>query len=61
MRTNHNWQNWGFNELIQTIRKWTERNAIERREISDRPFKEQYRRDHIMETHQIQKQENASI
>ena len=48
VRTDDNWQNWGFKELIEAIRKWTERNHIERWERSDRPFKEQHRREHIM-------------
>ena len=52
VRTDNNWKNWGFNELIKAIRKWTERNPIERFERSDRPFKEQHRREHIMQTHE---------
>ena len=44
VRTDCNRQNWGFNELIEAIRKWTERNPIERLGRSDRPFKEQHRR-----------------
>ena len=52
VRTDDNWQNWGFNELIEAIRKWTERNPIERLERSDRPFKEQHRGEHIMQTRQ---------
>ena len=52
MRTDDNWQNQGSNELIEAIRKWTERNPIERFERSDRLFKEQHRRQHIMKTHQ---------
>ena len=52
VRTDDNWQNWGFNELIEAIRKWTERNPTERFERSDRPFKKQHRREHIMQSHQ---------
>ena len=52
VRTDNNRKNWGFNELIKEIRKWTERNPIERFERSDRPFKEQHRREHIMQNHQ---------
>ena len=52
VRTDDNWQNWGFNELIGAIRKWTERNPIERLERSNRPFKEQHRTEYIMQTRQ---------
>ena len=55
MRTNDNWQNWRFNELIEAICKWTERNPLERWERSSRPFKEQHRREHIMQTRQNKK------
>ena len=52
VRTDYNWQNWGYNEPIEAIRKWIERNPIERLERSDRPIKEQHRREYIMQTHQ---------
>ena len=52
VRTDDNWQNWGFNELIEAICKCTERNPIERLERSDRPFKEHHQREHIMQTYQ---------
>ena len=52
VRTDGNWQNWGFNEQFEAIRKWTERNPIERLERSDRLFKQQHRGEHIMQTRQ---------
>ena len=52
VRTDDNWQNWELNELIGAICKWTERNSIERLERLNRPFKEQYRRECIMQTRQ---------
>ena len=55
VRTDDNWQRWGFNELIEAVRKWTKRNPIERLERSDRSSKKQHRRGHIMQTHQSTK------
>ena len=52
VRADDNWQNWGLNELIEEIRKWTEKNPVETLERSDRSIKEQDRREHIMQTHQ---------
>ena len=40
---------------MEAIRKWTERNPIERFERLDRPFKEQRRREHIMQNHENMK------
>ena len=51
VRTDDNWQNSRLNELIEAMRKWTERNPIERFERSDRPFKEEHQREHIMQTY----------
>ena len=50
VRTDDNWQNWGFNELIEAIRICNERNPIERLKRSDRSFKEQHQKKHIMKT-----------
>ena len=61
VRTDNTWQNWGFHELTEAIRKWTERNPIERLERSERPFKEQHRGKHNAENTKTRKQENASI
>ena len=55
VRRDDNWENWGFNELIEAIRKWTERNLIDRLERSHRTFKEQHRREHIMQAYQNMK------
>ena len=52
VRRDDNWNNWGFNELIEAIRKWTERNPAERFGRSDRPFKEQHQSEDIIQTHQ---------
>ena len=40
---------------MEAIHKWTERNPIERFERLDRPFKEQHRREHIMQNHENMK------
>ena len=52
VRRDDNWNNWGFNELIEAIRKWTERNPAERFGRPDRPFKEQHQSEDIIQTHQ---------
>ena len=52
VRADHNWQNWGLNELIEGIHKWTEKDPVETLERSGRSFKEQDRREHIIQTHQ---------
>ena len=52
VRTDDNWKNWGFNELIEVISKWNERNPTERFEGSDRPFKEKHREEDTTQTHQ---------
>ena len=52
VRRDDNWKSWEFNEMIEAIRKWTERNPTERFERSDRQFKEQHQIEDIMQTHQ---------
>ena len=52
VRADDNQKNWGLNELIEEIRKWTEKNPVETLERSGRLFKEQDQREHIILTHQ---------
>ena len=47
VRTSDNWQSWSFHDLVESLKKWTERNPMDQESR-----KENYRRDRVMQTSQ---------
>lgn len=49
IRVDDNWQDWNFKQLVNTLRKWTERNYCADRNNRNNP---QYNRDKLLQTSQ---------